>query len=69
MPAVSLDKSLMLGTALVPRLGYEEVSAIAGKAQAENITLRAAAPKLDLLGVEVFDALVRPEDMLRPMRS
>jgi len=63
----NLDKSLMLVTALVPKLGYEQASAIASKAQAENKTLKAAALELNLLRADEFDALVGPEHMLRPI--
>lgn len=58
--------SLMLATALNPRLGYDRAVAVAKKALAENITLREAAVALGYLSGEEFDALVRPEDMTRP---
>jgi len=63
----NLDKSLMLVTALVPRLGYDQASAIARKAEAENKTLKAAAFELNLLSADEFDALMRPQHMLRPI--
>jgi fumarate hydratase class II len=58
--------SLMLVTALNPRLGYDRAVAVAKKALAENITLREAAVALGLLTGAEFDALVRPEEMTRP---
>lgn len=58
--------SLMLVTALNPRLGYDRAVAIGKKALAENITLREAAVALGHLTGEEFDALVRPKEMTRP---
>ena len=61
-----LDKSLMLVTALTPKLGYERAAAIAKKALHEDKTLKAAALELGFLSAEDFDALVRPERMIGP---
>jgi fumarate hydratase class II len=58
-----LERSLMLVTALAPRLGYDRAAAIAHKAHAEGLSLRAAAVALGALSAEEFDALVRPETM------
>jgi len=60
-----VQQSLMLITALVPRLGYDRAAAIAHKAHAEGTTLREAAVALGALTAEEFDALVRPEGMIR----
>lgn len=69
--AEHLAGSLMLVTALVPRLGYDVAAVIAKKAHGEGKTLRASAIELGALTGEEFDALVRPEDMLapRPLRE
>jgi fumarate hydratase class II len=61
--------SLMLVTALNPRLGYDRAVAVSRKALAENITLREAAVALGYLTAEEFDALVRPEEMIHPGTS
>lgn len=61
-----LDHSLMLVTALNPRIGYDNAAKVAKKAFAENITLKQAAVALGLLTPEEFDALVRPQDMIGP---
>jgi fumarate hydratase class II len=61
--------SLMLVTALNPRLGYDRAVAVGRKALAENITLREAAVALGYLTAEEFDALVRPEEMIHPGTS
>ena len=58
-----VSRSLMLVTALVPRLGYDRAAAIATKAHREGLTLKAAAVALGALTADEFDALVRPEMM------
>jgi fumarate hydratase class II len=62
-------RSLMLVTALAPRLGYDRAAEIAKKAHAEGLTLREAASGLGYLTVEEFDRLVRPEAMIGPGRE
>ncbi|MEY4671638.1 MAG: Fumarate hydratase (fumarase C),aerobic Class [Pseudomonadota bacterium] len=54
-----LERSLMLVTALVPRIGYERAAEIARKAQQENGTLRDAALTLGYLTGEEFDQQMR----------
>ncbi len=61
-----LSDSLMLVTALNPRIGYDNAAKIAKKAFDENITLKAAAMALGLLSEEEFDETVRPENMIGP---
>jgi fumarate hydratase, class II len=64
--AENLERSLMLVTALAPRLGYDAAAKIAKKAHAEGTTLREAALALELLTAGELDALLRPEDMIHP---
>ena len=59
-----VERSLMLVTALAPRLGYDRAAQIAKKAHAEGITLKEAALALGYLTAEEFDREVRPERML-----
>jgi fumarate hydratase, class II len=59
-----VEGSLMLVTALTPRLGYDRAAAIAKKAHAEGLTLKDAAVKLGFLTAEEFDRDVRPESMV-----
>jgi fumarate hydratase class II len=59
-----LENSLMLVTALNPRLGYDNAAKVAKKAHAEGKSLRAACLELGLLSGEEFDRLVRPEAMV-----
>ncbi len=61
-----VGRSLMLATALVPRIGYDRTAEIARKAHAEGKSLREAAVELGLLSGEEFDAIVNPENMTRP---
>jgi fumarate hydratase, class II len=62
-----LDNSLMLVTALNPHIGYEEAAKISLTAYHEDISLREAALKLDLLTPEQFDTWVCPEEMTHPL--
>jgi fumarate hydratase class II len=61
-----VERSLMLVTALAPRLGYDRAAEIAHKARGEGTTLKAAALALGYLTEAEYDSLVRPEDMVRP---
>jgi fumarate hydratase class II len=61
-----LERSLMLVTALAPRLGYDRAAEIAKRAHREGSTLREAAVALGYLTPEEFDREVRPERMTRP---
>ncbi|MFN3653187.1 MAG: class II fumarate hydratase [Armatimonadota bacterium] len=61
-----LRQSLMLVTALNPRIGYDNAAKVAKKAHVEGTTLREAAVALGLLTGEEFDQIVRPEQMISP---
>jgi fumarate hydratase, class II len=61
-----LERSLMLVTALAPRLGYDRAAEIAKKAHRDGTTLREAAVALGYLTADEFDREVRPERMTRP---
>jgi len=64
--ALHLRNSLMLVTALNPKIGYDKAAKVAKKAFEEEISLREAAVALGFLTGEEFDAIVRPEDMIGP---
>lgn len=66
--AKHVASSLMLVTALTPRLGYDGAAAIAKHAHAHGIGLREAAIALGLLTGDAFDELVKPEEMTHPTR-
>ena len=61
-----VKNSLMLVTALAPRLGYDKTARIAHTAYADNSSLREACVKLGYLSGEEFDMIVRPEAMIHP---
>jgi fumarate hydratase class II len=62
----SLGRSLMLVTALAPKIGYERAANIAKAAHANGTTLREEAISLGYVSPAEFDRLVRPEKMIRP---
>ena len=59
-----LERSLMLVTALAPRLGYDRAAEIAKKAHKEHVTLKEAAVTLGYLTADEYDREVRPEAMI-----
>ncbi|MGH9684448.1 MAG: class II fumarate hydratase [Candidatus Acidiferrales bacterium] len=59
----NVKDSLMLVTALSPKIGYDKAAEIAHKAHHEKLSLREAALKLGYLTAQQFDDLVRPENM------
>jgi fumarate hydratase class II len=62
----SLERSLMLVTALAPKIGYDKAAEIAKTAHKHGTTLREEALRLGYVSAEDFDALVRPEKMTGP---
>jgi fumarate hydratase class II len=61
-----LERSLMLVTALAPKIGYDAAAKIAKTAHKNGTTLKEEAVKSGLVTAEEFDRLVRPEDMIGP---
>jgi fumarate hydratase class II len=61
-----VERSLMLVTALAPKIGYDAAAKVAKKAHAEGTTLKEAALALELVTAEEFETIVRPEAMLGP---
>jgi fumarate hydratase class II len=61
-----LRDSLMLVTALAPKIGYDNAAKVAKTAHQEKANLKDTAVKLGFLTPEEFDALVKPEDMTHP---
>ena len=61
--------SLMLVTALTPRLGYDLAAAIAEQAQATGLSLRAVVLQRGLLTPEEVDGLLDPLAMAHPHRT
>jgi fumarate hydratase class II len=61
-----LERSLMLVTALTPKIGYDRAAEIAKKAHREGKTLKEAALELGYVSSEEYDQAVRPEKMTAP---
>jgi fumarate hydratase, class II len=61
-----MQRSLMLITALSPKIGYDKAAQVAKAAHARGTTLREEAVRLGFVSGEDFDRLVRPEKMTRP---
>jgi fumarate hydratase class II len=64
--AFYVKNSLMLVTALNPKIGYDKAAKVAHTALEEGISLREACVKLAYLTGEEFDAIIRPENMTHP---
>ena len=61
-----LQGSLMLVTALNPRIGYDKAAQVAKNAHKKKISLRESAVELGFLTGEEFDEYVKPEEMTHP---
>jgi len=61
-----VERSLMLVTALAPKVGYDNAAKIAKAAHKNGTTLREEAVKSGLVTGDEFDRMVRPEDMIHP---
>ena len=64
--AAGVERSLMLVTALAPRIGYDKAAKLAHAALEQDLSLREANHKLGFLPDEEFVRLVRPEAMTHP---
>ncbi|CAN7488997.1 class II fumarate hydratase [Pararhizobium sp. LjRoot255] len=62
----ALDRSLMLVTALAPKIGYDNAAKIAKTAHKNGTTLREEAVGGGYVTDAEFDAVVRPETMISP---
>ena len=64
--AALMERSLMLVTALAPKIGYDNATNVAKTAHKNGTTLREEAVGGGYVTEEEFDAIVRPEDMIAP---
>ena len=64
--AEHVDNSLMLVTALAPKIGYDKAAEIAHKAQTDGSTLKDACLALGYLSEKEFDEIVQPRRMAYP---
>jgi fumarate hydratase class II len=62
----ALDRSLMLVTALAPKIGYDNAAKIAKTAHKNGTTLREEAVGGGYVTDAEFDEIVRPEKMISP---
>jgi fumarate hydratase, class II len=62
----ALERSLMLVTALAPKIGYDNAAKIAKTAHRNGTTLREEAVKGGYVTTEEFDRLVDPKKMIGP---
>ena len=62
----ALERSLMLVTALAPKIGYDNAAKIAKTAHKNGTTLRQEAVGGGYVTEAEFDAIVRPEKMIGP---
>jgi fumarate hydratase, class II len=61
-----MERSLMLVTALAPRIGYDNAAKIAKSAHARGTTLKEEAVRLGFVSADEFDRLVQPDKMTHP---
>ena len=61
-----LDNSLMLVTALSPKVGYDNAAKIAKKAHKNGTTLKEEAIKSGLISKKDYEKIVNPKKMIKP---
>ncbi|WP_291863378.1 class II fumarate hydratase [Bradyrhizobium sp.] len=61
-----MERSLMLVTALAPKIGYDNAATVAKQAHIRGTTLREEAVRLGLVSAQEFDRLVQPDKMTHP---
>src|SRR6266403_2508074 len=61
-----MQRSLMLVTALAPKVGYDNAAKVAKSAHARGTTLKEEAVRLGFVSADEFDSLVQPDKMTHP---
>ena len=61
-----LEQSLMLVTALTPKIGYDKAAHVAHVAHKQGLTLKQACLSLGYISAEEFDSVIKPYDMAHP---
>jgi fumarate hydratase class II len=61
-----MQRSLMLVTALAPKIGYDNAAKVAKTAHARGTTLKEEAVRLGFVTSDEFDRLVQPDKMTHP---
>jgi len=65
----NIRKTLMLATALTPKIGYDNAADAVQKAYQKNIPLKQAVVDSGYLKAEEFDALIKPGNLTKPQLS
>lgn len=63
-----MENSLMLVTALSPKIGYDKSAEVAHFAYKENLTLKEACLRLKYMSAEDFDKCMDPKEMIGPKK-
>jgi len=61
-----MERSLMLVTALAPKIGYDNAAKVAKEAHARGTTLKEEAVRLGFVNAAEFERLVQPDKMTHP---
>ena len=61
-----MQRSLMLVTALAPKIGYDNAAKVAKSAHSRGTTLKEEAMRLGFVSADEFDRLVQPDKMTHP---
>ena len=61
-----LNNSLMLVTALSPKVGYDNAAKIAKRAHKNGTTLKEEAIKSGLINEKEYNKIVNPKKMIKP---
>ena len=61
-----MQRSLMLVTALAPKIGYDNAAKVAKSAHTRGTTLKEEALRLGFVSADEFDRLVQPDKMTHP---
>ena len=61
-----MERSLMLVTALAPKIGYDNAAKVAKSAHARGTTLKEEAVRLGFVNAAEFERLVQPDKMTHP---
>ena len=66
MSSYLVDNSLMLVTALSPKIGYDNAAKIAKNALKNKTTLKTEAMKSGLINEREYNKIVDPNKMIKP---
>tara|TARA_Y100000992_G_scaffold302297_1_gene275933 strand:+ start:1246 stop:2634 length:1389 start_codon:yes stop_codon:yes gene_type:complete len=61
-----LDNSLMLVTALAPKIGYDKAASVAKAAYKKGTTLREEVINAGLINEKEYDKIMNPKEMIKP---